>query len=54
MKLIQLLVIFAGILCLFFPGLIIFGFGLEHWMDYVMVVFLTSICVFIIYLGVVN
>jgi len=43
--------ILLGILCLFFPGLIVFGYGAKGF-DWFVVIFLTSICLYLVLMGV--
>ena len=51
MKLMSIIMMMGGIISLFFPGLIIFGYGISNWMDVVMIIFLTSLSVILIWLG---
>jgi len=44
--------ILLGLLCLFFPGLIIFGYGLNYFMDYFVTGFLILCCLILIMLGI--
>lgn len=45
-----LLLIVSGLSCLFFPGLIVFGYGAEGF-DWVVVSFLVVLCILIIIMG---
>ena len=51
MKLMSIIMMLGGIISLFFPGLIIFGYGISHWMDVVTIIFLISLSVILIWVG---